>query len=245
MVSADDDMRPYTLMEHSLDRSAPTRCAAANCARRRQNGYGRKSFDILGSFLDVLGKPVREVPDNYERGELLVDTAMDLETNATKGLARENSLLLQRGAAARRRRREDGTDVPLRARTTSTRSTSWTCFSTTRTQINADDLNDLYVLVNFRPVVTKKNWRMDCGVAGYDNTFRPAAVLPDAAAVRGLHLPSLDPAGGDRRRACRRGAEPHEEQLHAEPAGGGDLQRGGVQPAQAQDQGRAVTISTN
>jgi hypothetical protein len=25
------------------------------------------------------------------------------------------------------------------------------------------------VLANFRPVVTKKNWRMDCGVAGYDN----------------------------------------------------------------------------
>ena len=29
----------------------------------------------------------------------------------------------------------------------------------------------LYVLVNFRPVVTKLNWRMDCGIAGYDNTF--------------------------------------------------------------------------
>jgi hypothetical protein len=27
------------------------------------------------------------------------------------------------------------------------------------------------VLVNFRPVVTNRNWRMDCGVAGYDNTF--------------------------------------------------------------------------
>jgi hypothetical protein len=38
-------------------------------------------------------------------------------------------------------------------------------------QTNPDDLNDVYVLVNFRPVVTKKNWRMDCGVAGYDNTF--------------------------------------------------------------------------
>ena len=38
-------------------------------------------------------------------------------------------------------------------------------------QTDLDDLNDLYVLVNFRPVVTKKNWRMDCGVAGYDNTF--------------------------------------------------------------------------
>jgi hypothetical protein len=31
------------------------------------------------------------------------------------------------------------------------------------------DLNDLYVLVNFRPAVTSKNWRMDCGVAAYDN----------------------------------------------------------------------------
>jgi hypothetical protein len=25
--------------------------------------------------------------------------------------------------------------------------------------------------VNFRPVVTNKNWRIDCGVAGYDNTL--------------------------------------------------------------------------
>src|SRR5437764_14803696 len=38
-------------------------------------------------------------------------------------------------------------------------------------QEDPDDLNDTYVLVNFRPAVTKKNWRMDCGVAGYDNTF--------------------------------------------------------------------------
>jgi hypothetical protein len=49
-----------------------------------------KSFDILASFLDVLGKPAAQVPANYERGELLVDTATDLETNATKGLAREH-----------------------------------------------------------------------------------------------------------------------------------------------------------
>ena len=38
-------------------------------------------------------------------------------------------------------------------------------------QTNPDDLNEVYVLVNFRPVVTNQNWRMDCGVAGYDNTF--------------------------------------------------------------------------
>jgi hypothetical protein len=38
-------------------------------------------------------------------------------------------------------------------------------------QIDPDAVNDLYVLDNFRPVVTNRNWRMDCGVAGYDNTF--------------------------------------------------------------------------
>jgi hypothetical protein len=38
-------------------------------------------------------------------------------------------------------------------------------------QTSLDELNDSYVLVNFRPVLTRKNWRMDCGVAGYDNTF--------------------------------------------------------------------------
>jgi hypothetical protein len=32
-------------------------------------------------------------------------------------------------------------------------------------------VNDVYVLENFRPVVTNLNWRMDCGVAGYDNTI--------------------------------------------------------------------------
>jgi hypothetical protein len=34
-----------------------------------------------------------------------------------------------------------------------------------------DDSTPIYVLVNFRPVITRKNWRMDCRVAAYDNTF--------------------------------------------------------------------------
>lgn len=52
----------------------------------------RKSFDVLAAFRDVLGKPVAEIPGNYERGELLRDTSMELETNATTGLSLENSL---------------------------------------------------------------------------------------------------------------------------------------------------------
>ena len=117
----------------------------------------------------MLGKPVAEVPDNYERGELLVDTAMDLETNATKGLARENSLMLQRGRSpttrwSKWRRRS----AP--ARMTSSHGLRG-MFLDDEQQTSLDDLNDVYVLVNFRPAVTKKNWRMDCGVAGYDNRF--------------------------------------------------------------------------
>ena len=61
----------------------------------------------------MLGKPVGEVPDNYEQGELLVDTAMDLETNSTKGLLDENSLIVAARPGAARRHREDGPDLPL------------------------------------------------------------------------------------------------------------------------------------
>ena len=170
MVSADDDMRPYTLMEHSPESLNPDEVCRGRLHKVGQNGYSRKSFDILTSFLDVLGKPANQVPDNYERGELLVDTAMDLETNATQGLARENSLVLQRGPLA------DNAIVKMaqtfRSGTNDIDAIDYVdMFLDDEGQKNPDDLNDVYVLVNFRPVVTKKNWRMDCGVAGYDNTL--------------------------------------------------------------------------
>jgi hypothetical protein len=170
MVSADDDMRPYTLMEHSPESLNPDEICRGRLHKVGKNGYSRKSFDILTSFLDVLGKPAGQVPDNYERGELLVDTAMDLETNATQGLARENSLLLQRGPLPN--------DAVVKMAQTFRSGTNdidaidyVEMFLDDEGQTDPDDLNDLYVLVNFRPVVTKRNWRMDCGVAGYDNTF--------------------------------------------------------------------------
>jgi hypothetical protein len=170
MISADDDMRPYTLMEHSPESLAPAEVCRGKLLKSGQNGYGRKSFDILAAFNDVLGKPAGQVPDNYERGELLIDTAMDLETNATKGLARENSLLLERGPLS------DAAVVKMaqtfRSGTNDLDAIDYVdMFLDDERQTNPDDLNDVYVLVNFRPAVTKKNWRMDCGVAGYDNSF--------------------------------------------------------------------------
>src|SRR5262249_34483811 len=80
LVSADDDMRPYTLMENSPESLGADEVSRGKLLKTGHNGYTRKSFDILASFLDVLGKSANQVPDNYERGELLVDTAMDLET---------------------------------------------------------------------------------------------------------------------------------------------------------------------
>lgn len=170
MVSADDDMRPYTLMEYSPESLDPDEVCRGRLHKVGQNGYTRKSFDILAAFLDVLGKPASQMPDNYERGELLVDSSMHLETNTTKGLTPENSLVLQRGLVA------DNAIVKMaqtfRSGTNDIDAVDFVdMFLSDEQQICLDDLNDLYVLVNFRPAVTNKNWRMDCGVAGYDNTF--------------------------------------------------------------------------
>ena len=131
----------------------------------------------MGAFLDVLGKRAEDVPENYDRGELLVDTAMDLETNAAKGLARENSLLLE------------GDTIPgdavvkmaqtFRSGTNGIDAADFAdLFLEDEGQVDPDGLNEQCVLANYRPVVTKKSWRMDCGVAGYDNTFGLPSFFP-------------------------------------------------------------------
>src|ERR1700754_1073273 len=97
MVSSDDDMRPFSLMEDSPESLENDEISRGRLHKVGKNGYVRKSFDIMSAFFDVLGKPASEVPENYERGEFLVDTAMELETNATKGLAEDNTMVLQRG----------------------------------------------------------------------------------------------------------------------------------------------------
>jgi hypothetical protein len=170
MVSSDDDMRPFALMEDSPESLQMGEVCRGRLHKSGQERSVHKSFDILAAFKDVLGKPVADIPENYERGELLVDTAMDLETNATKGLSTENSLMLQRGAVS------DRAIVKIaqtfRSGTNDIDAIDFVdMFLADETQIDPDALNDLYVLVNFRPVVTNWNWRMDCGVAGYDNTF--------------------------------------------------------------------------
>jgi hypothetical protein len=170
MISSDDDMRPYCMVEYSPESLGDDEVCRGRLHKAGENGYTRKSFDIAAAFLDVLGKPVTEVPDNYEQGELLVDSAMDLETNSSKGLAREHSLMLQRGKVC------DSSVVKIaqtfRSGTNDIDATDFLeMFLEDEDQTNLETLSEVYVLVNFRPAVTRKNWRMDCGVAGYDNSF--------------------------------------------------------------------------
>lgn len=169
MVSADDDMRPYALMGHSPEALEKAEISRGKLIPHGGEGPIRKSFDILQSFRDVLGRTVAEVPTNFERGELLNDTSMDLETNTSLGLARENSLFLQEGKIAK-------SAVIKMAQTFRTGTNDIDAadyidlFLEDHDRRDVEALNDDYVLVNFRPCVTTVNWRMDCGVAGYDNS---------------------------------------------------------------------------
>ena len=169
LISSDDDMRPEALIEDSPESLAPDEIARGKLYRgSEQRGYASKSFDLLGAFDEVLGRKVSQAPANYEKGDLLVDTSMDLETNTTREFTRENSLLLGRGKLTR--------DAQIKIAQTFRTGTNdidaldyVSMFLDNDGQIDPQELNDRYVLVNFRPVVTNKNWRIDCGVAGYDN----------------------------------------------------------------------------
>jgi hypothetical protein len=170
VISSDDDMRPFALMEDSPESLQPDEISRGRLHKAGQNHMVHKSFDIAQAFKDVLGKPVSDVPENYERGELLIDSAMDLETNATKGVAAENSLVLRHGDV------DTGAIVKIaqtfRSGTNDIDAIDFVdLFLADEDQLDPDAINDVYVLVNFRPVVTNRNWRMDCGVAGYDNTY--------------------------------------------------------------------------
>jgi hypothetical protein len=157
-------------MEHSQESLETDEVCRGRLHKIGEDGFGRKSFDIIATFLEVLGKSVSEVPDHYVRGDLIVDSAMELETNTTKGFVQENSLFLQHGPLC--------DDAIVRIAQTFRSGTSdldtidlVEMFLRDEQQVDPDNLQDVYVLVNFRPAVTNKNWRIDCGVAGYDNTF--------------------------------------------------------------------------
>lgn len=168
LISADDDMRPDALIEESPESLAPNEVCRGKLFGAREPGFVHKSFDILAAFKEALGKKVGQMPAHYEKGDYLKDTSMDLETNTTSDFSRENSLIVQPGKVAR----ESVVKIAqtYRAGTNDIDALDYVeMFLSDENQADINALNDVYVLVNFRPVVTNKNWRIDCGVAGYDN----------------------------------------------------------------------------
>jgi hypothetical protein len=177
VISSDDDMRPYALMETKSETLEPDEICRGRVHPAAQAGILHKSFDIVAAFTDVLGKRAGELPEHYDHGELLHDSAMHLDTNASKGVALENSLTIERAAV------DDNAVVKIaqtfRSGTNDIDALDFVdMFLDDQHQVDPDALNNVYVLVNFRPAVTNQNWRVDCGVAAYDNTLGLPAFFP-------------------------------------------------------------------
>ena len=170
MVSSDDDMRPYALMNSHPASLGDHEIAHGCLLKTGSDRIVTKSFDILTAVLDVLGKPVAAAPANHAHGDVIADSATDLETNASRGLVHENSLMLVDGTVA------DSAVVKVaqtfRSGTSDVDAVDFVeMFLADEHETDIEARNSVYVLSNFRPAITNKNWRMDCGVAGYDNTL--------------------------------------------------------------------------
>jgi hypothetical protein len=146
------------------------RLVRAGLRKPGDDSYLRKSYDLLTSYKDVLGKKVKELPSNFEAGEMVIDTAMDLETNVSKEFTPENSLLLQEGAVSKNAVIKIA--QAFRTGTSDIDALDYLFMYLNDDEQRHENLNEfspVYVLENFRPAVTNRNWRIDCGVAGYDN----------------------------------------------------------------------------
>ena len=171
MVSADDDMRPYCLIEDSPESLADDEVCRGKLVKAGRNGYVRKSFDILAGIHGRAGKAGRTGARELRarRGARQHGDGPGDQRNQGAGLGK---LVDAPATGPCPTTRSVKIAQTFRSGTNDMDALDFVeLFLQDDQQIDPDDLNDVYVLVNFRPVVTKKNWRMDCGVAGYDNTF--------------------------------------------------------------------------
>jgi len=181
-VSSDDDMYPVSLFEPQKG------LREGEIARGRytpkDSRYKTTPDNILVGFLEVLGKAVSEAPDTYERGKMIQDSGTDLLTNNTTpgALPSSNSLTLIRGEVS-------PTSIIKLAQTFRTGSSDVDSknyvdeFLRDPMLVTMNDLSKVYVLSDYKPCVTKVNWRFDCGVAGYDNRRGLPPFIPTSLRV--------------------------------------------------------------
>jgi len=112
-----------------------------------------------------------------------VDTAMDLETNVSKDFARDNSYCSKRvvakSATVKSRRLSERAQIDIDALD----FVHMYLNDQSQHHSNLHEFNDLYVLVNFRPVVTNRNGGSIAGSQAMI-TFGIASVFPSVCGAR-------------------------------------------------------------
>ncbi len=165
-ISADDDMFPYGLFERNGELHEGE-VARGRYIDRRSAEYYQNSQDIVSAYLDVLGKRVDEA-GHMPQGSGVQDSMMELITNTTQGELGESRLSLIPGNPS------PGARIKV-AQTYRTGSSDVDAKDYAReffkdpVLLSVNDMTMVYALSDFIPCVTDQNWRIDCGVAAYDN----------------------------------------------------------------------------
>jgi len=169
MISIDDDMRPYELR---LDLSGPlkkreiSRGTLVNSNNTRK--VHQRPSDPVSLFVNCLGKKYSDLSEDYSGAHVLLDSQMDLQTNASLGLQRDTNLVLEGEAPG-------ADDVVKMAQTYRTGTNDIDAIDFVEMCLDNESQEefsrheDVFALEHLSPVATSINFRMDCGVAGYDN----------------------------------------------------------------------------
>jgi len=168
LISSDDDMYPVSLFERQKGLKDDEVMKGRYLPK--EGRYRTTPDNLLVGFLEVLGKTVEEAPDTYLKGSTIQDSSTDLLTNNTKpgALTSSNNLTLIRGEVSPKA-------IIKLAQTFRTGSSDVDSkdyveeFLRNPVLAAMNDLSKVYVISDYRQCITKVNWRMDCGVAGYDN----------------------------------------------------------------------------
>lgn len=165
VICADDDMRPHALMD---DRSGVVLEGREICesamTRWSHSEKSRRVFDVARGFLDVLGKPSREISQKFVRGDRLDDE--NLHGGPLRGC---ETVVMREGRVS--------DDAVVKVAQTFRSGTpaidalgQVEIFLEDEEQLDMEKAINVCVLTAFRPALTNKHTHMPTGVVGFDNT---------------------------------------------------------------------------
>ena len=177
MMTADDDMSPVGLFG-SGEKIEKNIICQGRFVPKNSEDYQRIDQDVAGAFLAVLGKKVGDL--DYVKGQHVVDDSMDLYTNNSTGCLLDHiHLSLEPGKIV--------SDSLIKiAQTYRTGSPDVDVidyineFFEDPYAITINDLNEVFIISDFSPCLTKMNWRIDSGVCALDNRFGLPPFIPTA-----------------------------------------------------------------